>query len=333
MATPKTQRRKTHQVAVVAFHGVVPFDLTMPCETFERVRVAPGQRPYEVRVCGHTARIRAHDFDMHVKWDLSHVLKANTVIVPGLSDVSASIPKRLIEALIAAERRGARIASICTGAFVLAASGLLDGLRATTHWMAAPLLAQRYPRITVDPNVLFVDSGRILTSAGAAAGLDLCLHLIRQDHGTAVAVDAARVSVMPLERSGGQAQFIVRDPPRSSSTLQGLLEWIEKRLDQPLTLEALAAHANTSARTLNRRFREQLGVSPLQWMLQARVRRAQLTLETTDLTIEQVAVTCGFGTSTSLREHFGRIVGTNPRSYRDAFHHKLVSKRHADINA
>jgi transcriptional regulator GlxA family with amidase domain len=312
-------KSKFHRVAVLAFHGIVPFDLTTPCEVFGRVRVRPGQRPYEVRVCGQSRRIRTDAFDMHVKWDLSELVKADTVIVPGLNDVTASIPRSVIDALLAAHAAGARVASICTGAFVLAASGLLDGLDATTHWLAASLLAARYPNIDVNPNVLFVDNGRILTSAGAAAGLDLCLHLIRSDHGAAVAADAARLSVMPLERAGGQAQFIVYQPPESSNGLQPLLEWIEKRLDRVLTVQSLAEHAMVSVRTLTRRFQEQLGVSPLQWVLHARVRRAQHALETTDLSIERVAATAGFGSSTSLREHFARVVGISPRAYRNTF--------------
>ncbi|MFC4314353.1 GlxA family transcriptional regulator [Steroidobacter flavus] len=310
---------RVHKVAVLAFHGVVPFDLTTPCEVFGRARVRAGQRPYEVLVCGQSRRIRTDAFDMHVKHGLRDLVKADTVIVPGMSDVTKPVPRSIIDALIAANAAGARIASICSGAFVLAATGLLDGLSATTHWLAAPMLAARYPQINVNPNVLFVDNGRILTSAGAAAGLDLCLHLIRTDHGAAVAADAARLSVMPLERAGGQAQFIVYQPPESSTGLQQLLEWIERRLDRVLTLESMAEQAKVSIRTLTRRFQEQLGVSPLQWVLQTRVRRAQHALETTDLSIERVAATAGFSSSTSLREHFARVVGTSPRAYRNTF--------------
>ncbi len=312
-------KSKFHKVAVLAFHGVIPFDLTTPCEVFGRARVRPGQPSYQVQVCGQSRRIRTEAFDMHAKWDLNDLVKADTVIVPGMSDVTAPVPRSVIDALIEADAAGARIASICTGAFVLAASGLLDGLSATTHWLAAPLLAARYPNTDVNPNVLFVDNGRILTSAGAAAGLDLCLHLIRTDHGAAVAADAARLSVMPLERAGGQAQFIVYEPPQSSNGLQPLLEWIEQRLDRPLTLESMAAQAAMSIRTLTRRFQEQLGVSPLQWVLHTRVRRAQHALETTDLSIERVAAAAGFSSSTSLREHFARVVGTSPRAYRNTF--------------
>jgi transcriptional regulator GlxA family with amidase domain len=312
-------RKLQHKVAVLAFHGVVPFDLTAPCEVFGRTRVLSGQPNYEVLVCGHTRRVKTEAFDMHVKWDLSHVVKADTVIVPGLVDVMSPVPAVLIDTLNAAADAGARIASVCTGAFVLAASGLLDGLTATTHWLAAPLLAARYPSITVNPNVLFVDNGQILTSAGASAGLDLCLHMVRRDHGSAVAADAARLAVMPLERAGGQAQFIMHQLPQASATLQPLLQWIEQRLDQPVTLEEMAARASTSTRTLSRRFRDQLGVSPLQWVLQARVRQAQCILETTQSSVEQVATSTGFDSSTSLREHFKRLVGISPQAYRNNF--------------
>jgi transcriptional regulator GlxA family with amidase domain len=319
--------KRHHKVAVLAFHGVVPFDLATPCEVFGRTRVLPDQRPYQIFVCGQTRRVKTDAFDLHVKWDLSHAVDADTVIVPGLVDVMSPVPKPLIDTLNAAADAGARIASVCTGAFVLAASGLLDGLTATTHWLAAPLLAARYPTITVNPNVLFVDNGQILTSAGAAAGLDLCLHLVRRDHGSAVAADAARLAVMPLERAGGQAQFILHQAPQASSTLRPLLQWIEQRLDQPVTLEEMAAHVSTSTRTLNRRFREQLGVSPLQWVLKARVRQAQSILETTQLSVERVAMSAGFETSTSLREHFKRLVGISPQAYRNNFCKSLSNNK------
>lgn len=308
-----------HKVAILAFHGVVPFDLTTPIEVFGRVRLGEGQRAYQVLVCGHSRVIKTEHFDMRLKWDLSDLVNADTVIVPGVLDVEAPVPKILLDALKAAAGAGARVASICSGAFILAASGLLDGLQATTHWLAAPALAMRYPDITVNPNVLFIDNGQVLTSAGASAGLDLCLHMIRRDHGAVIAADAARLAVMPLERAGGQAQFIVHEPPESTGMLQELQQWIEQHLDQSLTLEQMAGRASISTRTLSRRFREQLGVTPLQWLLQARVRRAQYILETTDISVEQVALRAGFGSSTSLREHFRRLAGTSPLAYRRAF--------------
>lgn len=291
----------------------------MPCEVFGRVRVPSIHAAYHVRVCGEAPTIKAGAFDLRVQWDLHHLAGAHTVIVPGLSHPTMPIADEVIAALRTAAAQGARIASICSGAFVLAAAGLLDGLRATTHWLAVRELAQRYPRVCVDPNVLFVDNGQILTSAGAAAGLDLCLHLVRRDYGAAVAADAARLSVMPLEREGGQAQFIVHEPPASTTTLEPLLRWLEQNLNRTLTLDDIAEHAALSTRTLNRRFRAQTGTTPLQWLLAARIRRAQRILETTQLPIEQVATTVGFESVTTFRARFRRVVGTHPQAYRRTF--------------
>lgn len=308
-----------HVVAALALHGVVPFDLAIPCEVFGRA-VAPGdEAPYEVRVCGAARIVRSGRFDLRVPTGLDGLADADTVIVPGTEDIAAPVPAAVIAALQAAAGRGARIASICSGAFVLAASGLLDGLRATTHWLAARELAARYPRVRVDANVLFVDNGQILTSAGAAAGLDLCLHLVRRDLGAAAAADAARLAVMPLERAGGQAQFITHAPPSSAASLEPLLTWLAENVHRPLCLDEMARQAATSSRTLSRRFREQTGTTPLQWLRTARVRRAQSLLETTDLNIEQVATEAGFATATTFRDRFFRTVGLSPTAYRKAF--------------
>ncbi len=308
-----------HHIAILALHDVVPFDLSTPCEVFSRVRTADEQAAYQVRVCGEATDIRAGMFDLRVHCGLSQLRGADTVIVPGLSDPSRVISQDVLMALRQAAAEGARLASICTGAFVLAAAGLLDGRRATTHWMVTSELARRYPAVIVDPNVLFVDNGDILTSAGAAAGLDLCLHMVRCDHGAAVAADIARKSVMPLAREGGQAQYIVHESPCSASSLQPLLQWLEKHLKRQLSLEEIANKAATSSRTLNRRFIGQVGTTPLQWLLNARVRRAQHLLETTQLTIEQVATEAGFSSATTLRERFSRKVGNTPQAYRRAF--------------
>ena len=309
-----------HQVAVVALDGVVPFDLATPCEVFGRVRLPSGSAGYRVRVCGVRREVDAGTFTLKTRHGLSLLSKAHTVIVPGIADVSVPIPGELVQALRAAAKRGARIASICSGAFVLAATGLLDGRRATTHWLATEELARRHPTIEVDPNVLYVDGGQLLTSAGAAAGLDLCLHLVRLDYGAAVAADAARLSVMPLERDGGQSQFIVHAPPGPElSSLEALLPWLEKHLARKLSLEVIARRAALSVRTLNRRFREQLGTTPLNWLLRARVRRAQALLETTSLSVESIAAKVGFGSASALREQFQRFVSTSPYAYRRAF--------------
>ncbi|EGH99665.1 MULTISPECIES: GlxA family transcriptional regulator [Pseudomonas syringae group] len=316
---PRKFTIKTHNVVILAFDGVVAGDLTMPAELFERVELTKGHYPYQVRVCASTLTVQTRSFDLQIRFSLDEIARADTLIVPGLSDPTGHVPDAILDVIRSATQTGARIASICTGAFVLAQSGVLDGMRATTHWKAADKLARQYPKIEVNPNVLFVDNGQILTSAGAAAGLDLCLHMIKQDHGASVAARAARLAVVPLERSGGQAQFIVRDMPCSHTSLSPVIQWIESRLATIITIRDMAEFALISTRTLTRRFQEQLGLSPLQWVIHARVTRAQCLLEATDLPIEHVAAQVGFTSSTSLREHFLHIVGTNPTAYRLAF--------------
>jgi transcriptional regulator GlxA family with amidase domain len=252
-----------HTVSVLALHGVLAFDLSTPVEVFGRARLPDGRLAYGVRVSALADEVDAGVFALRAPWGLEALSEADTIILPGLADPTAPIPESVLEALRAAAERGTRMASICVGAFTLAAAGLLDGLRATTHWAAAGELSLRYLAVDVDAGVLFVDNGRILTSAGAAAGLDLCLHMIRQDHGSAVAADAARLAVMPLEREGGQAQFIVHEQPGADgSNLEPLLRWMEENAHRDLTLHDLATRAAMSTRTLNRRFGEQTGTTP-----------------------------------------------------------------------
>ncbi len=294
--------------------------LSTPIETFGRVRLPGGRAAYRVRVCAPTAEVDAGAFILRPLWGLDALAEADTIILPGLADPTAPLPEDALAALRVAAARGTRIASICAGAFTLAATGLLDGLRATTHWAAAGELARRYPAVAVDADVLFVDNGQILTSAGAAAGLDLCLHLIRRDHGSAVAADAARLAVMPLERDGGQAQFIVHEPPTpEGATLEPLLRWMDENAHRDLTLADIAARATMSTRTLNRRFREQTGSTPLRWLRRARLRRAQYLLETTDHAVERIAGQVGFSSPTTFRERFRGLVGASPQAYRRAF--------------
>ncbi|MGW4484989.1 GlxA family transcriptional regulator [Amycolatopsis sp. NPDC004368] len=309
-----------HSVVILALDKVVPFDLATPIEVFTRTRLADGRAAYRVRVCGPAPVIEAGAFTIQPHHGLEALAEADTIIVPGRDELE-DVPADVIAALRTAAAKGTRIASICSGAFVLAATGLLDGRRATTHWAAAPELAARHPEIEVDADVLYVDNGTILTSAGAAAGLDLCLHLIRRDHGSAVAADAARLSVMPLEREGGQAQFIVHDQPPTprGSLLEPVLRWLDENCAKDLTLDDIAAHAGMSGRTLNRRFREQTGTSPLQWLLRARIRRAQHLLEATDHGVDRIAGEVGFGSPTSFRDRFKRVVGTSPQAYRGNF--------------
>ena len=309
-----------HKIAILALDGVLAFDLSTPIELFGRTRLPDGRPAYEVRVCAPTEEVDAGSFIMRVRWGLDVLNQADTIILPGLADVTIPIPTEVLVALKNAAVRGARLASICVGAFVLAATGLLDGLRATTHWLAAAELARRYPKVEVDADVLFVDNGQFLTSAGAAAGLDLCLHLVRRDYGAAVAADAARFAVMPLERDGGQAQFIVREQPTpAGATLEPLLRWMDQNACQELTLEDLAAQVKLTTRTLSRRFREQTGTTPMQWLHRSRLRRAQCLLETTDLPVETIAGQVGFGSSTTFRDRFKQLVGVSPQGYRRTF--------------
>lgn len=309
-----------HVIAALALDGLVLADLAGPCEIFERCRTADGDPAYEVRVCAASPEVDAGMVTVRAPWDLTHVAQADTVLVPGTSCLGTDVPVAVLDAIRSAADRGARVVSICTGVFTLAATGLLDGLRATTHWRAAAELASRHPLVEVDPGVLFVDEGRVLTSAGAAAGLDLSLHIIRADHGASAAATAARDAVMPLERAGGQAQFIARpDPVPDGATLPPLLEWMTDNLGEDLTLTAIAARARTTTRTLNRRFHEQLGTTPAQWLVRARLHHAQHLLESTDLPVELVASRAGFSSATTFRDRFRRRFDTSPRAYRQAF--------------
>ncbi|WDT58771.1 GlxA family transcriptional regulator [Streptomyces sp. G7(2002)] len=310
-----------HTVAVLALDKVIPFDLSTPIEVFTRTRLPDGRPGYQVRVCAERPEVDAGAFALRAPWGLDGLTDADTVIVPGTADPTGPLPPAVHDALNAAAANGTRIASICSGTFSLAAAGLLDGLRATTHWIAAGMLAAAYPDIDVDPDVLYVDNGQILTSAGAAAGLDLCLHLIRRDYGSAVAADAARLSVMPLEREGGQAQFIVQPYPSTprGSALEPLLTWLQDNLARELTLADIAVRADVSTRTLIRRFREQTGTTPLQWLHRARVRQAQHLLETTTHSVERIGAQVGFGSPTAFRDRFKRTTGVSPKTYRRTF--------------
>ncbi|MEV8548906.1 helix-turn-helix domain-containing protein [Streptomyces glaucescens] len=310
-----------HTVAVLALDRVIPFDLSVPIDAFGWARLPDGREAYRVRVCSDREEVSAGAFTLRAPYGLDALAEADTIVLPGVAEPPDRLPPGVAEALCEAAARGTRIASVCVGAYLFAATGLLNGLRATTHWIAAPDLAARYPEVTVDPNVLYVDNGQFLTSAGAAAALDMCLHMIRKDHGSAVAAHAARMSVMPLEREGGQAQFIVHDrpPAPSGATFEPLLRWLDDHCDRPLTLDDIATRAGMSTRTLNRRFREQTGTTPLQWLHRARVRRAQYLLETTAHPVERIAEQAGFGSPTAFRERFRRVVGTSPQGYRRAF--------------
>lgn len=251
---------------------------------------------------------------------LERLARAGTVIVPAIADVDAPPPAGLLDAVRAAHDAGARMVSLCTGAFVLGAAGILDGRRATTHWAHTAELAARYPRVTVDPDVLYVDDGRVLASAGKAAAIDLCLHLIRRDHGSTVANAVARRLVVPPHRAGGQAQFVATPvPARDDHPLSALFPWVMRRLDQPLTVNDLARQAAMSSRHLARHFHAVTGTTPLQWLSEQRVRRAQQLLETTGDSVDVIARACGMGTAATLRRHFHRAVGVAPDACRRTF--------------
>ncbi|HET6940106.1 MAG TPA: helix-turn-helix domain-containing protein [Nocardioides sp.] len=248
------------------------------------------------------------------------IARADSVVVPSIDDLDAVPDPELVEALRLAHRRGVRVASLCTGAFVLAAAGLLDGRVAATHWMHADELAGRYPKVDVRSDVLYIDEGDVATSAGKTAALDLCLHLVRRDLGATAANAIARRLVVPAHRSGGQAQFIAPPAePRSADGLAPTLEWARARLDQPITVRDLAGHARLSPRQLARRMQAELQAGPLHWLHQQRIARAQELLERTDASVEQIAASCGMGTAATLRRHFHRVLGVSPTAYRATF--------------
>ena len=306
-----------HRVAGLILGEVVAFDLAIPAQVF-------GRQPerYAWRLCAPVPGPVPTEtgFDVVAPYGLEALAEADTVIVPGIGDHAWPLPEPPLAALRAAAARGARIASICTGAFVLAAAGLLDGRRATTHWQYAGRLARTYPAVAVEPDVLYVDEGDVLTSAGVAAGIDLCLHLVRRDHGAAVANAVARRMCVAAHREGGQAQFADRPlPDAAGGGLGATRAWMDERLGERLTVAAMARHAGYSPRSFARRFRAETGTTPLQWLIARRVREAQRLLEASALGIEEIGVRCGFGGAVGLRQHFGRVVGTSPSAYRRAF--------------
>ncbi|GAA3230986.1 GlxA family transcriptional regulator [Dactylosporangium siamense] len=316
----------SHLVAVIALDGVVAFDLGTPSQIFGAARGDDGHRLYRIQVCSPGALpVRsAAGFQVLPEHGLEITEVADTVIVAGIhrggpvedATVDPSVAGVLRDALA----RGARVMSICTGAFVLAAAGLLDDRPATTHWGWADQFRALYPQVKLDPDVLFIDDGDVLTSAGVGAGIDLCLHVVRTDFGSEVANRAARRSVVPPWREGGQAQYIERPLPRATDTTTAPTRaWALQRLGEPLTLQDMAAYATMSVRTFTRRFREETGVSPARWLLQQRVDHARGLLESTDLAVEQIARRSGLGTAASLRQHLQTTIGVAPSAYRRTF--------------
>ncbi|SDK65280.1 transcriptional regulator, AraC family with amidase-like domain [Nocardioides sp. YR527] len=317
-----------HRIAVLAFDGVHSMDLAMPLQVFSTAHSRdkePGElfgaRLYDVRVCGDGSELAVcgvDDVEMYrftPPHPLEAALEADTIVATGTPrELSAEALRLLGEA----HRRGIRIASL--GTRIIVASGLLDGRRTATHWSRAHDLAVLYPRVEVDADVLFVDHGDVITSAGAASGIDMCLHLVRVDHGAAVAADVARHMVVPMQRDGEQAPYIRHDEPADDhGSLQTTLLWLRERLEERTTLAEIAAHAGMSLSTLNRRFKEQTRSTPLQWLLRERVRHAQELLESTDLSIEEIAHHCGFGSAVAMRQQFAKMFGISPSDCRRTF--------------
>ena len=310
-------------VAVVVHEGASLFELSVAYDVFGTDRSAIFGAPlYRLLVCGAEPGMVTMDggLQIGVPHGLDAITRVDTVIVAP-TERPDDVPEATYRALNDAHDRGCRIISLCTGAFILAGAGLLDGRRVTTHWFECDRLAERYPQLTVDPRVLFVDDGDILTSAGSAASIDLCLHLVRLDHGSAVAAQVARDMVVPPQRDGGQAQFIETPMPAldSSNMLADTVTWLQEHIDEPVTIDDLAARSAMSPRTFARRFRAGTGTTPYQWMLRQRLQLAQRLLETTDLSIDTVAARSGLGTAANLRKHFGRVVDISPQSYRRTF--------------
>lgn len=309
-----------HQVVAVAVPGNHAFELGVACEVFGLARPELGVPWYGFRVCAAGPAIDQGGFTIDTPHGLDVLDDADTVIVPVCNPADGP-PPGLPDALARAYARGARIVSYCSGAFALAAAGVLDGHSATTHWMYAARLAREYPLVKVLPDVLYVDDGQVLTSAGTSAGIDLSLHIVRADYGSEIANAVARRMVVPPHRDGGQAQYV--DQPvttgREMYSLGPTLDWVVDNLAEPLTVEQMAAHAMTSTRTFMRRFRAATGTTPLQWLSQQRIRRARHLLESTDTPVDRVAQECGFGSAANLRVHFQRTVATTPTAYRRTF--------------
>ncbi|WP_406110276.1 GlxA family transcriptional regulator [Kitasatospora purpeofusca] len=305
-----------HRIAVLALPGVLLLDLGIPVQTF-------GPDPhYRVTVCTDPAAgpVLGDGVSLATQAGLEALRDADTVVVPGYEDPGAPVPGTVLAALRSAHTRGARLVSICTGAFALAAAGLLDGRPATTHWRDAAALQRRYPRIEVRPNLLFVDDGDILTSAGVTAGVDLCLHIIRRDHGAAAANARARALVAPPQRPGGQAQFVERlRPDARGDELAAVRAWMLDNLALRQSVDELARRAHMSRRTFIRRFQQETDSSPMAWLTAARLDWARELLETSPTPVEQVARLSGLGSPAAFRAAFHRHVGTSPAEYRATF--------------
>ncbi|MVO83230.1 helix-turn-helix domain-containing protein [Streptomyces sp. p1417] len=310
-------------VAAVALDGVHPFELGVVCEVFGLDRSDEGLPVYDFAlVSGEGPTLSTHaGFTISTPYGLDRLEEADLITVPaGDSYVTRDFPPELLDALRRATERGTRVLSVCTGAFALAAAGLLDGRRCAVHWRHAGELTRRYPRAVVEPDVLYVDEDPVITSAGTAAGIDACLHLVRRENGAEVANAIARRMIVPPHRDGGQAQYIERPLPRTRcDTVGEVLAWMERHLDQEVTVDQLATRAHMSPRTFARRFQQETGTTPYRWLLRQRLLRAQELLEATDETVDTIAHRSGFGNAPAMRHQFVRALGTTPNSYRRTF--------------
>lgn len=315
------EKAKSPVVAAVVADGLLTFDFAIACEVFGLDRSDIAGSWYDFRVVTNDVPpLRTSTgFTVGDVLSLSDAEEATTLIVPGWADVEQPPDAPTIDLLKRRHAAGARIVSFCTGTFALAAAGLLDGRRATTHWMYAERLLARYPLIQLDPSVLFLEDGGVFTAAGTAAGMDLSLHLVAQDFGQKVANSVARRIVLPPLRTGGQAQYIEYDLPLRNSTIGQLIEWIEANLARDIKLESLAERGHMSVRSLTRRFHEELGMSPMAWVTNRRIVRARELLEASDLSVEAIALRCGFPSAAALRAHFRRLFMTTPSDYRETF--------------
>ncbi|MEU3623043.1 AraC family transcriptional regulator [Amycolatopsis coloradensis] len=310
-----------HRVVALLNAPQSPFELACAGEVFDSVPPGVPAR-YDFRICAERpGPLRTTvGYTVHVDVGLAALQEADTVVVPGWQPPGTPVSPAVTEALRAAHQRGTRIVAICTGAFVLAQAGLLDGRRAATHWRHTAQLAATFPEVQVDPGVLYVDHGDVATSAGTGAGIDLCLHLVRSDHGAAYAAEIARNMVLPPHREGGQLQYATQPAPaRADESLAPLLEWATSRLGTPLTVGRLAERAGVSSRTLTRRFTEQLGTSPGQWLLDQRLDATRVLLEQTDLPVDAIATRVGLASAVNLRRRFRAHLGTTPGAYRQTF--------------
>ncbi|WP_394433840.1 GlxA family transcriptional regulator [Streptomyces sp. SGAir0957] len=316
-------RRRREIVAVLLFSGGPIFESSIPLSVFGIDRQDAGVPRYRLLVCaGEEGPLRTTGgLELTAPHGLEAISRAGTVVVPAWRSITSPPPEEALDAIRRAHEEGARIVGLCTGAFVLAAAGLLDGRPATTHWMYAPTLAKRYPSVHVDPRELFVDDGDVLTSAGTAAGIDLCLHIVRTDHGNEAAGALARRLVVPPRRSGGQERYLDRSLPEEigADPLAEVVAWALEHLHEQFDVETLAARAYMSRRTFDRRFRSLTGSAPLQWLITQRVLQAQRLLETSDYSVDEVAGRCGFRSPVALRGHFRRQLGSSPAAYRTAY--------------